>query len=66
MKPSTNPTTQAVYLMSDELAYYELAHMGNPFIKTPVIDQFAREGIRFTQALAGSPVLRFADPCAAT
>ena len=27
-----------------------------PLIKTPVIDQFAREGIRFTQALAGSPV----------
>jgi len=45
-----------VYLMSDELAYYELAHMGNPLIKTPVIDQFAREGIRFTHALAGSPV----------
>jgi len=45
-----------VYLMSDELAYFELSHMGNPLIKTPVIDRFAREGIRFTQALAGSPV----------
>jgi arylsulfatase A-like enzyme len=45
-----------VYLMSDELAYYELAHMGNPLIKTPVIDQFAKKGIRFTHALAGSPV----------
>jgi arylsulfatase A-like enzyme len=45
-----------VYLMSDELAYYELAHMGNPLIKTPVIDQFAKQGIRFTHALAGSPV----------
>lgn len=45
-----------VYIMSDELAYYELSHMGNPYIKTPNIDQFAKEGIRFTQALAGSPV----------
>jgi arylsulfatase A-like enzyme len=45
-----------VYLMSDELAYFELSHMGNPFIKTPVIDRFAKQGIRFTQALAGSPV----------
>ncbi|MEM9481229.1 MAG: arylsulfatase [Verrucomicrobiota bacterium] len=45
-----------VYIMSDELAYYELSHMGNPRIKTPRIDQMAAEGIRFTQALAGSPV----------
>jgi len=45
-----------VYIMSDELAYYELGHMGNPYIKTPNIDQFAAEGIRFTSALAGSPV----------
>ncbi|MEC8862870.1 MAG: hypothetical protein VXX31_07990, partial [Planctomycetota bacterium] len=41
-----------VYVMSDELAYYELGHMGNRHIKTPRIDQFAREGLRFTNALA--------------
>jgi arylsulfatase A-like enzyme len=45
-----------VYIMSDELAYYELSHMGNRKIRTPRIDQMAAEGIRFTQALAGSPV----------
>ena len=45
-----------VYIMSDELAYFELGHMGNPYIKTPRIDQMAREGIRFTHAYAGSPV----------
>jgi arylsulfatase A-like enzyme len=45
-----------VFIMSDELAYYELSHMGNPLIKTPRIDRMAGEGIRFTQALAGSPV----------
>jgi len=45
-----------VYIMSDELAYYELSHMGNPRIRTPRIDRMAAEGIRFTQALAGSPV----------
>lgn len=45
-----------VYIMSDELAYYELSHMGNPYIKTPRIDQMVREGIRFTKAYAGSPV----------
>lgn len=45
-----------VYIMSDELAYYELGHMGNPYIRTPRIDRMAREGMRFTQALAGAPV----------
>lgn len=45
-----------VYLMADELGYYELSCMGNPHIRTPHIDRLASEGIRFTQALAGSSV----------
>ena len=43
-----------VYIMADELGYYELSHMGHPHIKTPQIDRFAAEGIRFTHGLAGS------------
>ena len=43
-----------VYIMADELGYYELSCMGNPNIQTPRIDQMACEGMRFTQALAGS------------
>ena len=49
-------TPNIVYIMSDELSYYELSHMGNPKIHSPNIDQMAREGIRFTQALAAAPV----------
>ncbi|MHC4875173.1 MAG: sulfatase-like hydrolase/transferase [Planctomycetota bacterium] len=45
-----------VYIMSDELAYYEVSYMGHPQLKTPRIDRMASEGLRFTQALAGSPV----------
>ncbi|MDC0276744.1 sulfatase-like hydrolase/transferase, partial [Verrucomicrobiales bacterium] len=45
-----------VYIMSDELAYFELGHMGNPFLKTPNIDAMAKEGLRFTNALAAAPV----------
>lgn len=45
-----------VYIMSDELAYYELGHMGNPYIKTPHIDRMVEEGLRFTNALAAAPV----------
>ena len=45
-----------VFIMSDELAYFELGHMGNPYIETPRIDRMAAEGTRFTHAYAGSPV----------
>ena len=45
-----------VYIMSDELAYYEVGYMGHPQLKTPRIDRMAKEGLRFTNALAGSPV----------
>ena len=45
-----------VYIMADELGYYEPSCMGNPNIKTPHIDRLAKEGILFTQALAGAPV----------
>ena len=45
-----------VYIMADELAYYELSHMGNPHIRTPNIDRLAKQGIRYTQALAAAPV----------
>ncbi|QEG38568.1 sulfatase-like hydrolase/transferase [Roseimaritima ulvae] len=45
-----------VYIMADELGYYELSCMGNPHIQTPHIDRMAKQGVRFTQALAGSSV----------
>lgn len=45
-----------VYIMADELGYYELSCLGNPHIQTPSIDRMAKEGVRFTQFLAGSSV----------
>ncbi len=51
-----NGKPNIVYIMADELGYYELSCMGNPNIKTPRIDRMAEEGMRFTQALAGSSV----------
>jgi len=49
-------TPNIVYIMSDELGYYELSCMGHPHFKTPNVDRLADEGVRFTQALAGSSV----------
>ena len=45
-----------IYLMLDEWGYFESGHMGNPDLITPNIDQFASEGMRFTNAYAGAPV----------
>ncbi|MCK4292884.1 MAG: arylsulfatase [Planctomycetes bacterium] len=45
-----------IYIMLDELGYFELSCMGNKYLKTPNIDRMATEGIRFTQALAGGAV----------
>lgn len=45
-----------IYIMADELGYYEPGFMGGSKIKTPHLDQMAREGMRFSQLLAGSSV----------
>lgn len=45
-----------VYIMSDELAYYEVGYNGAPLLKTPRIDRMARDGMIFTNAMAGAPV----------
>ncbi len=49
-------TPNVVYIMADELGYFEPSYMGNPNIQTPNIDRMAAEGIRFTQGMAGSSV----------
>ncbi|MBN2448746.1 MAG: sulfatase-like hydrolase/transferase [Lentisphaeria bacterium] len=54
--PPSSRKPNIVYLMADELGYHELSCMGHPHIRTPVIDRVAAEGVRFTQALAGSSV----------
>ncbi|MCX7012649.1 MAG: arylsulfatase [Candidatus Sumerlaeota bacterium] len=45
-----------LYVVLDEWGYYEMSGLGNKYIETPVIDRLAREGMRFTQLLAGGPV----------
>ncbi len=45
-----------IYLMLDEWGYFESSHMQNSKLVTPNIDQFARDGMRFTNAMAGAPV----------
>ena len=45
-----------LYIMCDDMGYGDLACYGQQYISTPRIDSLAAEGMRFTQAYAGSPV----------
>ena len=54
--PAAFAGPNVIYLMLDEWGYFESGHMGHKELITPNIDQFAKEGMRFTNALAGAPV----------
>lgn len=45
-----------IYILADDLGYGDLGVYGQQIIKTPYLDQMAREGMRFTQHYAGSTV----------
>ena len=45
-----------VYMMLDEIGYFELSSMGHKILKTPNFDRLTAEGMRFSQCLAGAPV----------
>lgn len=45
-----------IFILCDDMGYRDLACYGQKYIQTPNIDEMAREGMRFTQAYAGSPV----------
>lgn len=45
-----------IFIMCDDMGYGDLGCYGQPYISTPHIDSMAAEGMRFTQAYAGSPV----------
>lgn len=45
-----------IYIMCDDMGYGDLGCYGQKLISTPRIDSMAAEGMRFTQAYAGSPV----------
>ena len=43
-------------IVCDDMGYGDLGCYGQKLIETPHLDRMAREGMRFTQAYAGSPV----------
>ncbi len=45
-----------IFILADDLGYGDLGCYGQTQIQTPHLDRFAKQGIRFTQAYAGSTV----------
>jgi arylsulfatase A len=45
-----------IFIMTDDQGYNDLGSYGATLIQTPVLDQMAREGMRFTQHYAGTSV----------
>ena len=45
-----------IVIFTDDLGYGDLGSYGHPTIKTPYLDQMAKEGMRFTQFYVGSSI----------
>jgi len=45
-----------IFIMADDLGYADISPYGQKAIKTPVLEQMAKEGMRFTQHYAGNTV----------
>jgi arylsulfatase A-like enzyme len=45
-----------LFILADDLGYGDLSCYGRPDYRTPVLDRFAHEGIKFTSAYAAAPV----------
>ncbi|MGH8243772.1 MAG: sulfatase-like hydrolase/transferase [Steroidobacteraceae bacterium] len=45
-----------VVILVDDLRWDDLAVAGHPFVETPAIDRMAREGVRFLNAFAATPL----------
>src|SRR6267142_2911092 len=45
-----------LFILADDLGYGDLSGYGRPDYRTPVLDAFARQGIKFMSAYAAAPV----------
>jgi arylsulfatase A len=56
LNAADNPKPNIVVLLCDDLGYGDLGCFGHARIKTPHLDQLARDGLRLTACYAGAPV----------
>jgi N-acetylglucosamine-6-sulfatase len=54
--PPPPPRPNIVFVLVDDMRWDELGAAGHPFLETPNMDRLAREGIRFVNAFATTPL----------
>jgi arylsulfatase A-like enzyme len=50
------PRSNILFILADDLGYGDLSSYGRPDYTTPVLDNMAKEGMKFTDAYASAPV----------
>jgi arylsulfatase A-like enzyme len=55
-KKSTSKKPNIVYILTDQWRGSALGYAGNPDVKTPNLDAFAKESVNFTNAVSVTPV----------
>jgi len=55
LQPLSGARPNIVFILSDDLSYFDLSGFGQKHFQTPNIDLLARHGMIFTDAYAGSP-----------
>ena len=53
---ATAPRPNIIVLLCDDLGYGDLGAFAHPEIRTPHLDQLARDGVKFTDCYSASPV----------
>ncbi|HKH70531.1 MAG TPA: sulfatase-like hydrolase/transferase, partial [Vicinamibacterales bacterium] len=45
-----------LFILADDLGYGDLSGYGRPDYRTPVLDELAKQGVKFSSAYAAAPV----------
>ena len=52
---TSNKQPNILFVISDDQSFYHTSFEGSKFVNTPAFDRVAKEGVYFTNAMAGSP-----------
>jgi N-acetylglucosamine-6-sulfatase len=63
LQAQQQPRPNIVFILMDDLRFDELGCVGHPFVKTPHIDRLAKEGARFRNAFATTPLCSPSRAC---
>ena len=56
LRAETPEAPNIVLVMADDLGWGDTGYYGHPYLRTPNLDQMARDGVRFDRFYAGAPV----------